>query len=93
MALDRRSDGAGQQAGCEKDGAARQMIADAEVRVVGSPAEVQRDRGEGEELDRGDRSGEGRKRKIEPQGRENDEEKIEQRRPCAEDDAARRDIR
>ena len=43
MALDRRSDIAGQQAGCEKDGAARQMIADAEVRVFGSPAKMQGD--------------------------------------------------
>ena len=84
MALDRRSDIAGQQAGCEKDGAARQMIADAEVRVLASPLEMQDDHGEDEELDRGDRSGEGRKLEVEPQGRENDEEKIEQRGPRPE---------
>ena len=37
MALDRRSDIARQQPGCEKDGASRQMIADAEVWVLASP--------------------------------------------------------
>src|SRR6202011_977220 len=40
----------------------------------------------------GDRAGEGRKRKIEPQGRENDEKKIEQRRPCPENDHRRGQI-
>ena len=43
MALDRRSDRTGQQTGCEKDGAARQMIADAEVWVLGSPAKMEGD--------------------------------------------------
>ena len=68
------------------------MIADAEVWVLGLPVEVQGDQGEDEELDRGDRTGEGRKRKIQPQGRENDEEKIEKRRPCAENDGGRGQI-
>src|SRR5277367_6366959 len=40
--------------------------------------------GKGEELDRGDRSREGRKLKVEPQSRENNEEKIEQRGPRPE---------
>ena len=92
MALDRRSGIAGQQARCEKDGAARQMIADAEVRVLGLPAEMQRDESEHEELDRGDRARERRKREIKPQSRENDEKKIEQRRPRAENDGGRRQI-
>src|SRR5574337_619973 len=89
MALDRRPDIAGQEAGREKDGAARQMIADAEVRVFGSPAKMQDDGGEGEEFDRGDRSRERRKRKIKPQGRENDKEKIEERRPRPKNDGGR----
>src|SRR6516164_6680433 len=42
------SDLAGQQAGCEKDSAARQKIADAEVWVLASPPL------DAEELDRGD---------------------------------------
>ena len=89
MALDRRADEAGQEPRREQDGAARQMIADVEVRVLGSPAEMQGEEGEREKLDRGDRAGEGRKPEIEPQSRENDEEKIEQGRPGAEDDGGR----
>ena len=86
MALDRGPDRARQQTSPEKDGAAGQMIGNAEIRVVGSPGEVQRHRSEDKKLDRSDRPGESRKREIEPQGRENDEEKIEQRGPCPEND-------
>ena len=60
MALDRRARIASQQARCEKDGAARRMIADAEVRILGLPAKMQRDESEHEELDRGDCAGERR---------------------------------
>ena len=59
MAPDRHSDRTGQHAGCEKNGAARQMKADAQVRVLGLPVEMQNDKSEDEEFDRGDRSGEG----------------------------------
>ncbi len=60
--------------------------------VLGLPAEMQRDESEHEELDRGDGARERRESKIKPQGRENDEKKIEERRPRAKNDGGRRQI-
>ena len=85
MALDCRPDEAGQKARRKQDRAARQMIADVEVEVPGSPAERQNEQGKREKLDGGDRAREGRKPEIEPQRRENDEQKIKRDRPGAED--------
>src|ERR1700734_361788 len=86
MALDRRSHISGQEARSEKHRAARRMISDAQARLLGLPAKMQREESEREDLDRGDRAGEGRKRKVEPQSRENDEQVIKQRRPRAENE-------